>query len=101
MNFVIHRLRPTLTKEGTGLGLNLSKSIVEAHGGSKIWAENNKDGRGATFSFDLPLIKTPAIPFLQVNQQPSIQDHYRNYLARRNTVCREKVRTSTGNSNSI
>jgi two-component system, OmpR family, sensor histidine kinase VicK len=39
---------------GTGLGLYISKSIVEAHGG-KIWAQNNPDGKGATFSFSLPL----------------------------------------------
>jgi signal transduction histidine kinase len=42
---------------GTGLGLFISKSIIEAHGG-KIWAENNKEGRGATFSFSLPLANT-------------------------------------------
>jgi signal transduction histidine kinase len=42
--------------QGTGLGLFISKSIVEAHGG-KIWAENNKDGKGATFYFSLPVIK--------------------------------------------
>jgi signal transduction histidine kinase len=44
--------------EGTGLGLFISKSIIEAHGG-KIWAENNaseNDGsRGATFRFSLAL----------------------------------------------
>jgi two-component system, OmpR family, sensor histidine kinase VicK len=42
--------------EGTGLGLFISKSIIEAHGG-KMWAENNVDGNGATFSFSLPLIE--------------------------------------------
>ncbi|HYZ95128.1 MAG TPA: ATP-binding protein, partial [Nitrososphaeraceae archaeon] len=39
---------------GTGLGLYISKSIIEAHGG-KIWAENNKNGNGATFTIRLPL----------------------------------------------
>src|SRR5215813_890728 len=39
--------------KGTGLGLFISKGIIEAHGG-KIWGENNTDGRGAKFSFSLP-----------------------------------------------
>jgi two-component system sensor histidine kinase VicK len=43
-------------KGGTGLGLYISKSIIEAHGG-KIWAQNNSDGKGAMISFDLPVSK--------------------------------------------
>jgi two-component system, OmpR family, sensor histidine kinase VicK len=44
----------TKSSKGTGLGLYISKSIVEAHSG-KIWSKNNEDGKGATFGFSLPL----------------------------------------------
>jgi two-component system, OmpR family, sensor histidine kinase VicK len=45
----------TKSYQGTGLGLYISKGIVEVHGG-RIWAENNADGRGATFMFTLPVV---------------------------------------------
>jgi two-component system, OmpR family, sensor histidine kinase VicK len=43
---------PSVSQEGTGLGLFISKNIIEAHGG-KMWAENNQNDTGATFSFSL------------------------------------------------
>ena len=45
----------TTKTTGLGMGLSLSRSIMESHGGH-IWAENNPD-KGATFYFDLPAIK--------------------------------------------
>lgn len=44
----------TKSEKGTGLGLFISKSIIEAHGG-RIWAQNNINDKGTTFTFTLPL----------------------------------------------
>ena len=55
---IFHRLFTkfaTNSNSGTGLGLFISKNIVEAHGG-KIWAENNQNENGASFSFSLPIV---------------------------------------------
>ncbi len=44
----------TGTYGGTGLGLYISKSIIESHGG-KLWFEDNRNGPGVTFYFTLPI----------------------------------------------
>ena len=46
----------TTKRSGLGMGLALSKSIIEEHRG-RIWAENNADG-GATFIFEMPISGT-------------------------------------------
>ena len=46
----------TRSETGTGLGLFICKSIIEAHGG-RIWAQNNVDGKGAVFAFRLPITR--------------------------------------------
>jgi signal transduction histidine kinase len=45
----------TTSNSGTGLGLFISKNIIEAHGG-RIWAGNNQNESGASFSFSLPIV---------------------------------------------
>jgi signal transduction histidine kinase len=43
----------TTSEKGMGLGLSLSRKIIESHGG-EIWAANNTSGKGATFGFSIP-----------------------------------------------
>jgi two-component system, OmpR family, sensor histidine kinase VicK len=43
------------SSHGSGLGLYISKEIIQRHNGT-IWGKNNQDGKGATFSFKLPVI---------------------------------------------
>ena len=45
----------TKSERGTGLGLYISKNIIEAHGG-KLWTETTSNGEGALFVFTLPTI---------------------------------------------
>jgi len=46
----------TISVKGTGLGLFVSKNIIQAHGG-KIWAKNNSDEKGASFIFVIPIVQ--------------------------------------------
>lgn len=52
------RLQTAMPQDGTGLGLFIAHSIVQAHGG-ELRLEELPEGQGTTFSFDLPLQATP------------------------------------------
>jgi CheY-like chemotaxis protein len=64
------QLEATATKrhEGTGLGLALTKQLVELHGG-RIWAESEGAGCGATFVVQLPFLEVPAPRILVVDDE--------------------------------
>ena len=51
------RLQGSSTHQGSGLGLYITKSIVEAHGGELRLDQSANDDQGTTFTFDLPMGK--------------------------------------------
>ena len=50
----------TTKKNGLGMGLTISRTIIEDHGG-RLWAQNNSDA-GVTFHFSLPTVRTGGGP---------------------------------------
>jgi len=52
-----YRAKGTRKTEGVGLGLYITRMLVEAHGG-RIWAES-EFGKGSVFSFTLPVASAP------------------------------------------
>jgi PAS domain S-box-containing protein len=51
----------TTKENGMGIGLSMARSIVQLHAG-RMWAENNRDGKGTTFHFTIPSVKTTPVP---------------------------------------
>ena len=59
--------------QGTGLGLPITRSFIELHGGS-IWAESDGEGRGSTFHFAIPVrVDYKAILTIDIGIKPKFR----------------------------
>jgi signal transduction histidine kinase/CheY-like chemotaxis protein len=96
-------LRPRLYEKfasgsmgGTGLGLFISKSIIESHEG-QLWFEDNKDGKGVTFYFTLPILPdlSKKSPFMEDDEG---DDVLKNSTGKDETILKKSI-SSINNSN--